>query len=92
MSEQYQCHSCFTKYDVTENVWKCKCGGVLDLVKGKIEFECTRLKKNQPTMWRYIDVLPFNVDSTTWQSISMGEGFTPLIKLDDNDPNIFVKS
>jgi threonine synthase len=91
MREQYQCHSCFTKFDVTEIVWKCKCGGVLDLIKERVEFDSTRLKKNKPTMWRYIDVLPFDMESTIWQSVSMGEGFTPLVRLDDNEPNTFVK-
>ncbi|MCM2534316.1 threonine synthase [Neobacillus pocheonensis] len=93
MKEQYVCHSCETKYDVTENVWKCKCGGMLDLVKEMVEIDTSRLQENQnpTTMWRYIDAMPFENNSTFWQAVTMGEGYTPLIVLDDSESNTFVK-
>jgi threonine synthase len=52
MKEQYVCHSCETKYDVTEFRWNCKCGGMLDLVKEKIEIDFSMLRKSPETMWR----------------------------------------
>jgi threonine synthase len=89
MSEQFECYSCSARYDLTELVWQCECGGVLDLVKEKVVFHPSRLQNKIPTMWRYQDVLPF--ESDMWKSVSMGEGYTPLIVLDENEPNTFVK-
>ncbi len=63
----------------------------MDLVKDKTTFDISRLQEGPPTMWRYIDALPFKKSSTTWQEITMGEGYTPLIKLDHTEPNTFVK-
>ncbi|TWK45983.1 threonine synthase [Bacillus paralicheniformis] len=89
--EQYQCHSCRTKYNVSEQVWKCQCGGVLDLVKEKVEWSDSKVLKDIPSMWRYIDAMPFDRDSAIWSGITMGEGYTPLIVLDSGEPNTFVK-
>jgi threonine synthase len=91
MKEQYVCHSCETKFDVTETNWKCKCGGMLDLVKEKVEIDTSRLLENPPTMWRYIDAMPFETNSTIWKEVTMGEGYTPLIVLDASESNTFVK-
>jgi threonine synthase len=91
MSNQYECHSCHTRYPVIEGVWKCECGGVLDLIKEKVKFTRDHIQTIHPTMWRYFDVLPFEKKTTVWKSITMGEGFTPLIQLDDEEPNTFVK-
>lgn len=89
--EQYQCHSCRTKYNVSEQVWKCQCGGVLDLVKEKVEWSDSKVLKDIPSMWRYIDAMPFDRDSAIWSGITMGEGYTPLIVLDSGEPNTLVK-
>jgi threonine synthase len=91
MKQQYVCHSCHTRYDVTEIIWKCKCGGLLDLEKEKAGIEPSGWQKNPATMWRYIDSLPFEENSPIWQQVTMGEGFTPLIVLDESEPNTFVK-
>ncbi|ALC91555.1 pyridoxal-5'-phosphate-dependent protein subunit beta [Bacillus sp. FJAT-18017] len=91
IKEQYVCYSCATTYDVTEKIWKCTCGGLLDLVKDETTFDISRLQEGPPTMWRYIDALPFKRNSTSWQAITLGEGYTPLIKLDHSEPNTFVK-
>jgi threonine synthase len=89
MSEQFECYSCSARYDVTKLVWRCKCGGMLDLVKDKVIFDSSWLQKELPTMWRYQHVLPF--ESDIWQTVTMGEGYTPLIVLDENEPNTSVK-
>ncbi|MED1189069.1 threonine synthase [Bacillus paralicheniformis] len=89
--EQYQCHACGTKYNVSEQVWKCQCGGVLDLIKEKVERSNSKVIKDIPSMWRYIDAMPFDRESVIWRGITMGEGYTPLIVLDSEEPNTFVK-
>jgi threonine synthase len=62
---------------------------MLDLVKEKVTFDPSRLQKDLPTMWRYKHVLPF--ESNIWQTVLMGEGYTPLIVLDEKEPITFVK-
>ncbi|MGW8959117.1 threonine synthase [Paenibacillus sp. NPDC055715] len=92
MKEQYRCHSCGAIYNVTENVWKCTCGGMLDLVKEKVTINVAKLQEEKmPTMWRYIDVMPFEKNSKAWKQVTMGEGSTPLIVLDDSEPHTLVK-
>ncbi|MEH7393297.1 threonine synthase [Bacillus sp. JJ1474] len=91
MKEQYVCYSCETKYNVTENIWKCKCGGMLDLIKERITIDILKLREKPATMWRYIDAMPFKNNSGIWQAVTLGEGYTPLIILDQSEPNSFVK-
>ncbi|MHA7098193.1 threonine synthase [Priestia aryabhattai] len=91
MKQYYVCNSCETKYNIAENVWKCRCGGMLNLLKEKVTFDPSTLQQQPPTMWRYIDALPFEKNSKEWKSITMGEGYTPLIALDESEPNTFVK-
>ncbi|MBN6185479.1 threonine synthase [Aneurinibacillus sp. BA2021] len=65
---------------------------MLDLVKKeKTKIDVSALKNYPATMWRYIRALPVAEDSSTWRHISMGEGYTPLLVLDESEPNTFVK-
>ena len=91
MKQYYVCNLCETKYDIAENVWKCKCGGMLNLLKEKVTLDPSRLHHQLPTMWRYLEAMPFEKDSKTWKSITLGEGYTPLIVLDEIEPNTLVK-
>ncbi|MGM0879149.1 MAG: threonine synthase [Bacillota bacterium] len=91
MKEQYVCHSCGTTYDVTEFVWKCSCGGMLDLVKENGKIDISSLQGYPSTMWRYIDTMPFDKNSNIWKTVTMGEGYTPLIVLEESEPNTLVK-
>lgn len=92
MNEHYVCHSCHTTFDIQEHLWKCtNCGGLLDLVKDNIEITLDHLHNHIPSLWRYVDALPFNNDSTVWQTVTMGEGYTPLVVLDELEPHTFVK-
>ncbi|WP_173918618.1 threonine synthase [Halobacillus sp. Marseille-Q1614] len=89
MNEQYQCHFCGITYDVTAHIWKCTCGGVLNLVKEKVSFARTEIRESTPSMCRYMEAMP--VQSDTLKEITMGEGGTPLIPLDPQNPNVQVK-
>lgn len=92
MNEQFICHSCHTTFNVTEHVWKCtECGGLLDLVKEKANIDPAKFKDRAKSMWRYEDTLPFKPNSTIWKGITMGEGMTPLVVLDEAEPRTYVK-
>lgn len=88
---QLICNHCGKKYEMTPTLWKCDCNGVLNLVKDtpKIDIEAWNHYPN--SLWRYVETMPFSKDSKTWESVTMGEGQTPLIVLDPNEPNTYVK-
>ncbi|AWI36886.1 threonine synthase [Bacillus safensis FO-36b] len=89
--DQLICNQCGKKYEMTPTLWKCDCNGVLNLVKDtpKIDIEAWNHYPN--SLWRYVETMPFSKDSKTWESVTMGEGQTPLIVLDPNEPNTYVK-
>jgi threonine synthase len=89
--EQYICNSCRKKHDITPTLWKCECGGVLDIVKDKPKIDVTAWNNYPNSLWRYFENMPFAKDSKTWESITMGEGQSPLIVLDPQEPNTYVK-
>ena len=35
------------------------------------------------SLWRYRTALPFSASATGWQDVTMGEGATPLVAIDD---------
>ncbi len=42
-------------------------------------------------MWRFIDALPFEKNAKSWQTVTLGEGHTPLLPVSADKPNIYVK-
>ncbi|WP_066307092.1 threonine synthase [Bacillus sp. FJAT-29814] len=89
--EQYICNSCGKKHDITPYRWKCECGGVLDIAKSTPKIDVTSWSHYPNSIWRYFETMPFAKDSKTWTSVTMGEGQTPLIVLDPQEPNTYVK-
>lgn len=41
------------------------------------------------SLWRYVEAMPF--ETCDKEPVSMGEGFTPLILLDTQNPNLYAK-
>lgn len=89
--EQYICNRCGKKHEITPTIWKCTCGGVLDLVKDTPKIDAAVWNRYPNSLWRYFETMPFAKDSKTWESVTMGEGQTPLIVLDPQEPNTYVK-
>lgn len=81
---KYVCVECGHKFTLESNVWKCHCGGLLNLEYDKkpIDFKATAISKDR-SLWKYIDALPFEKDDC-WRNVTMGEGCTPLVQLDEN--------
>lgn len=80
----YICVECGKKFSLESNVWKCDCGGLLNLQyeKKPVDFDSTAVSRNH-SLWKYIDALPFEKEDL-WTNITMGEGDTPLIRIDKN--------
>ena len=79
-----QCGYCNKQYEA-DKVWNLcpDCGKPLlaryDIAKAKNHFKQSDLVSRPPTLWRYKEMLPI-VDERF--ILSLGEGFTPLIKAD----------
>ncbi len=77
-----ECAYCGEKYE-SNKIWNLcpSCGKPLlaryDLESAKDNFEKELLKNREETLWRYKEMLPVQNEK---YSLSLGEGFTPLIK------------
>ncbi|MEA1994045.1 MAG: threonine synthase [Euryarchaeota archaeon] len=70
-----QCRECGKVFSLDKKIWRCVCGGLLD-IKFTPHFPLNTIEKRKPTIWRYREALPVRDDSI----ISFGEGCTPMIK------------
>lgn len=89
--EQFICSCCGRKHEITPTLWKCECGGVLDIAKGTPKIDVAAWNAYPDSLWRYFETMPFKKDSRTWEGVTMGEGQSPLIVLDSETPNSYVK-
>jgi threonine synthase len=91
MSFNLQCSACGREHDPASLVWRCPCGGLLGLPEFEAQFPLSDIQARPPTLWRYREALPFAPEYDGWQAITMGEGFTPLLPLMADAPNILLK-
>jgi threonine synthase len=89
--DEYICYSCRKTHEVTPTIWKCECGGLLDLKKELPKIDVDAWQSYPNSLWRYFDTMPFAKDSRVWESVTMGEGQSPLIVLDPLEPDTYVK-
>lgn len=68
------CRSCVATFDVWDPVWRCSCGGLLD-ISSKWRPELA-IDTDRAGLWRYQSVLPVAFN----ESISLGEGGTPIVR------------
>ncbi|RHW39336.1 pyridoxal-phosphate dependent enzyme [Lysinibacillus yapensis] len=87
---KYICSICNKTYPIQETRWKCECGGLLDLEKSTGNSQIDHWTSH-PSIWRYASSMDAGDDLTGWPSITLGEGQTPLLVLDEDRPNTFVK-
>jgi threonine synthase len=85
------CSACGREYDPANLIWRCSCGGLLDMAGVEARFPLERIRERQPTLWRYLEALPFAPESTTWQTVTMGEGFTPLVPIAPETSSVLLK-
>jgi threonine synthase len=85
--EKLVCTKCNEEFPLNEKIWKCECGGLLD-IDFKSTFPVDKIKGRKPTMWRYREAIPILDDKNI---ISFDEGFTPLIDVAFHDKSVLVK-
>ncbi|MFV5770002.1 threonine synthase [Mammaliicoccus sciuri] len=83
--DQYVCSRCNKSYEINPSIWRCSCGGLLDLDKQKCELN--KIKHSLPSLWRYNQAIPVN----DWIDTTMGEGYTSLIPIDKNTSHSYFK-
>ncbi|MDA8286495.1 MAG: pyridoxal-phosphate dependent enzyme [Actinomycetota bacterium] len=72
------CRACGQAYPVPATVWRCECGGLLDL-RGPVAAD--PVAAGAPwSMWRYAPTLP---PLAAAPAVTMGEGLTPLVAAGD---------
>jgi threonine synthase len=81
------CTKCGDKYSVKDPVWKCFCGGLLDLEFTPL-FDRRAITARPYSMWRYREALPLEDDRNL---ITFGEGYTPLTPFKLGGREILVK-
>jgi len=74
---ELRCSTCQRSYPLDTFAWRCACGGLFELEKER-PFSKDKIKTNEPTLWRYRAMLPICNDENI---VSLGEGFTPLVKI-----------
>ncbi|WP_211305269.1 threonine synthase [Crossiella equi] len=73
-----RCARCSEEYPVASLVWRCRCGGVLDVADFGAKLPgLAELAGRPATLWRYAEALPLPEDP----SVTLGEGMTPLVSL-----------
>ncbi len=80
--EHLRCRACAARYPLDEGVWRCRCGGLFDLGFEPAGDAFSALEAGPWSLWRYRRALPFSASATAWQTVSMGEGATPLVSID----------
>jgi threonine synthase len=78
----YICSKCGRQEDVTSRRAKCACGGLWKLDYRPPNFDLSQVDRNTWSIFRYRACLPVLHDA--WQDISLGEGMTPVVQLDED--------
>jgi len=81
------CTKCNRSFPLAEKIWKCPCGGLLDL-EFQSAFPIEKIKARKPTLWRYREALPVAEEENI---LSFEEGFTPLVPVDFDGRSVWIK-
>lgn len=73
-----QCNSCRKKYELGAPIWRCSCGGLLD-VNGTRIFPKESLADRPQNFWRYREALALSANAP---EVSLGEVTTPVVSVD----------
>ncbi|NWF91439.1 MAG: threonine synthase [Syntrophaceae bacterium] len=85
--DRFICPHCKRFYPIDRRRWRCDCGSGLDLCF-ESRFPIGEILKRGPTLWRYREAIPILSDESI---LSMGEGFTPLERMELAGHRVFLK-
>lgn len=81
------CRSCDRTYSMEAPIWRCSCGGLLE-IRFRARFDMEKIARRKQTMWRYREALPIRDDANV---VSFDEGMTPLIPVDLGTGELLLK-
>ncbi len=81
------CRSCNKEYSLNDAVWKCECGGLLD-INFESAFPIEKIEKRPLGFWRYREAIPVLDDKNI---VSFNEEFTPIVPVDFNGKKVLIK-
>ncbi|MGB4585664.1 MAG: threonine synthase [Rectinemataceae bacterium] len=79
---EFVCSSCGHRESAATRRAKCACGGLWNLDFTPPRFESGLIDRSEWNLFRYRAFLPLEGDG--WKEISLGEGMTPVIRLDED--------
>ena len=79
---QFICTKCGHKEPVTTRHAHCDCGGLWDLDFTPPAFSLDKVDRSQWSLFRYRKFL--TLDDESWRGVTLGEGMTPVVPLDDD--------
>lgn len=79
---EFICTKCGRKEAVTTRAAHCACGGLWRLAYEPPKFDLAEIDRNEWSLFRYRRFLA--LDDESWRGVSMGEGMTPVVRLDDD--------
>ena len=79
---EFVCSKCQKRESVTTRKPRCDCGGLWKLDFAPPQFDLEKVDKQEWTLFRYRAFMA--LDGDTWRDITLGEGMTPIVRLDEN--------
>ena len=80
---EFYCARCGKREPVTTRKPKCECGGLWKLDFTAPAFSLDGIDRSEWSMFRYRKFMALDNDEA-WREISLGEGMTPIVPLDDD--------
>ncbi len=84
MINQYICSKCSKSHAIKPEIFRCDCGGLLNLKTSIKPFSPGSIRQNDWSQFRYVDNLPVDQTSGHYRSVTMGEGMTPVVQIDQD--------
>ena len=78
----FYCSKCGKREAVSTRKARCDCGGLWKLDYQPPKFDLAEIDRDEWSMFRYRKFMALEGD--TWRGITLGEGMTPIVQLDEN--------
>ena len=83
MNMEYICSVCGKRESVATRKAHCDCGGLWKLKFTAPRFNESKIDRDEWSMFRYRPFMALD-DDAAWRDITLGEGMTPIVRLDQN--------
>ena len=94
--DTYVCSRCGTGYPLDSLAFRCACGGLFEVAPFEPAFPPSGAFAGERSIFRYAQAMPpfagaERLWEDSWRRTTMGEGQTPLVRLDPSNPGVLVK-